>query len=123
MSRRCWSAVLLRPLAAAALLLGWIFVDVAIGQAPAAAVAKGSATAKAGFKNEDEIRDKFNNWRLDADARAWLAAMGYKPEEIESIKAAKPHGEKADVVVRICVNSARGDSNAGLPPSRKDAKE
>lgn len=61
----------------------------------------GSDRAKNGFKNEDEIRDKFNNWRTDADAQVWLAAMNYKVVEIESLSAVKPHGEKADVEVRI----------------------
>ena len=71
----------------------------------AAKVALGSNTAKNGFKNEDEIRDKFNNWRVDEDARVWLAAMNYKVAEIESVTAAKPHGEKADVEVRIKTKS------------------
>lgn len=105
----------------------WILVGVAcssyvFGQAPQASkVEQGSRTAKAGFKNEDDIRDKFNNWRTDADARAWLAAMNYKLADIESVRAAKPHGEKADVVVRIRVNTKRspaetqrrGEENSG----------
>ena len=52
---------------------------VAFGQTAARARAElGSQTARAGFKNEDEIRDKFNNWRLDEDARVWLAAPTWK---------------------------------------------
>jgi len=75
-------------------------------QAPAAAkVEKGSQTAKAGFENEDEIRDKFNNWRLDTDARVWLAAMNYNIADVESVLAAKPHGKKADVEVRVRTGS------------------
>lgn len=70
-------------------------------QAPAAAVERGSQTAKDGFKNEDEIRDKFIAWRTDEDARAWLTILGYDPEKIESVEAAKPSGDKSDVVVRI----------------------
>ena len=82
------------------------FLMLAVGfvaaQAPSAAkVEKGSQTAKNGFKNEDEIRDKFNNWKTDEDARVWLAAMNYKAADIEAVLAAKPHGEKADVEVRI----------------------
>ena len=84
------------------LLLGcWAFAQTS----QAAKVALGSNTAKNGFKNEDEIRDKFNNWRVDEDARVWLAAMNYKVAEIESVTAAKPHGEKADVEVRIKTKS------------------
>lgn len=74
-------------------------------KAEPAKIALGSTTAKNGFKNEDEIRDKFNNWRADEDARGWLAAMSYKVAEIESVLAAKPHGEKADVEVRIKTKS------------------
>ena len=66
-----------------------------------AAIERGSQTAKNGFKNEDEIRDKFNNWKTDPEAQAWLAVMGYKPVEVVSAVAAKPHGEKADVEVRV----------------------
>jgi R. len=61
----------------------------------------GSATAKGGFHNEDEIRDKFNNWRSDQDAQAWLGTMGYNIADLESVVALKPHGEKADVQVRV----------------------
>ncbi|HEV7701363.1 MAG TPA: hypothetical protein VGO43_14120, partial [Pyrinomonadaceae bacterium] len=61
----------------------------------------GSQTAKNGFKNEDEIRDKFNNWKADSDAQAWLAVMGYQPAEVLNVVAVKPHGEKSDVDVTI----------------------
>jgi hypothetical protein len=119
----------------ACLLLGVACGSYLIGQTPQAGkVERGSQTAKAGFKNEDDIRDKFNNWREDADARAWLAAMGYKLADIESVRAAKPHGEKADVVVRIRVNTKRSpaetqrrgeepEEKTGIPHSRKAAKE
>ncbi|MCY2982118.1 MAG: type II restriction endonuclease [Planctomycetota bacterium] len=65
----------------------------------------GSQTAKGGFQNEDEIRDKFNDWQKDSDARKWLEAMNYRLNEIEQVKAAKPHGEKADVEVRVKTKS------------------
>jgi hypothetical protein len=74
------------------------------GQAPGAERGKaelGSQTAKNGFKNEDEIRDKFNDWKADEDARSWLAAMGYRPEDVIAVSAVKPHGEKSDVDVTI----------------------
>ncbi len=64
-------------------------------------VQRGSDTAKGGFQNEDEIRNKFNNWKEDQDARAWLEAMNYSPAEIMEVTASKPHGEKADVEVRV----------------------
>lgn len=83
-----------------ALLL--LLCGAAFGQAARSAKAEvGSETAKGGFKNEDEIRDKFNNWQIDEDARNWLVAMNYRLTDIESVLAAKPHGEKADVEVRV----------------------
>lgn len=76
--------------------------SVVFGQeADAAKVELGSKTAKAGFQNEDEIRDKFNNWKTDADARAWLEAMNHKIADVNSVAASKPNGEKADVEVTV----------------------
>lgn len=71
------------------------------GDAARSKVELGSRTAKAGFRNEDEIRDKFNNWKTDADARAWLEAMKHSVADVISVSATKPHGEKADVEVKI----------------------
>lgn len=62
---------------------------------------KGSETAKNGFKNEEEICDKFNNWQNDIEAKQWLEIMNYKIEEIEFVKAVILHGFKADVNVQI----------------------
>ena len=85
----------------------------ALGQATQAAkIEKGSETAKNGFKNEDEIRDKFNNWKTDADARIWLGAMNYKLAEIESVMASKPHGEKADV--EVVIKTKAGEKREGI---------
>lgn len=83
------------------LILLLVAAAVASAQAPAAAVERGSATAKGGFRNENDIRDKFINWREDVDARAWLAAIGYDTSTIKDVTAAKPSGEKADVVVTV----------------------
>lgn len=94
------------------------------GQAPSAAkVEKGSQTAKNGFKNEDEIRDKFNNWRADEDARRWLAAMGYDVAKIKNVVAAKPHGEKADVEVRVRLKSEPGAMATGSHPAAVERRE
>src|SRR5438045_2120446 len=73
----------------------------AAAQKPTAAAELGSQTAKNGFKNEDEIRDKFNNWSADDDAKTWLSLMGYKLGEIVTVTAIKPHGEKSDVDVTV----------------------
>ena len=71
----------------------------------AAKIERGSKTAKGGFQNEDEIRDKFNNWKTDADARAWLEAMGHPLADIINVSASKPHGEKADVEATVKTKS------------------
>lgn len=98
---------------AAILVLAFIVCGSGFAQKPQAAkVELGSTTAKNGFKNEDEIRDKFNNWKTDADARGWLAAMNYNVAEIENLAATKPHGEKADVEVKI--KTKRGEKTEGI---------
>lgn len=48
---------------------------------------RGSKIAKNGFRNEDEIVEKFNNWREDKNAQEWLKIMSYKLKEIEYVKA------------------------------------
>jgi len=70
-------------------------------------VRRGSATAKAGFRNEDQVRDKFNNWKTDRDAQAWLMAMNHSLPDIVEVQVEKPHGQKADVVVAITSKSGR----------------
>lgn len=63
----------------------------------------GSKTAKGGFKNEDVVVKKFNNWKKDKDAQEWLEIMNYKLKEIERVVAEKLHGYKTDVQVQITV--------------------
>ena len=93
-------------------LIGAFAFVSAQSQAIKEAVDLGSKTAKHGFKNEDEIRDKFNNWRSDVDAKNWLASMNYRIGEIESVIASKPHGEKADVEVQVKTRS--GEKTEGI---------
>ncbi|HMU33097.1 MAG TPA: hypothetical protein PKC89_04480 [Pyrinomonadaceae bacterium] len=109
-----------------------LIVGLSLGQDRQSAAAKvGSETAKGGFRNEDVIRDKFNAWKTDVDAQAWLREMGYDPAKIASLVARKPHGEKADVEVRITKLQSEPPALAGgqpcntkeLPQSRKDAEE
>ena len=89
-----------------AVILVWMLVCSGVvsaqeGDAAKSKVELGSRTAKGGFQNEDEIRDKFNNWKADADARAWLEAMKHSVADVSSVSATKPHGEKADVEVTV----------------------
>lgn len=61
----------------------------------------GSRTAKNGFKNEQEICEKFVNWENDIEAKEWLKIMKYDLNEIEYVEAIVLHGYKADVNVQI----------------------
>lgn len=63
----------------------------------------GSNTAKNGFKNEDDIVSKFNNWKKDADAQAWLTIMNYTLNAIEFVEAIKLSGYKTDVQVQVTI--------------------
>ncbi|MDD3436630.1 MAG: hypothetical protein PHC64_05715 [Candidatus Gastranaerophilales bacterium] len=63
----------------------------------------GSKTSKDGFKNENDIINKFNNWQSDEDAKKWLLIMQYKLNEIEYVKAIKISGEKTDVQIQITI--------------------
>jgi len=66
-------------------------------------IALGSETAKGGFRNEQDVVNKFNNWTKDKDAQAWLETMGYLINEIEKVIAVRVHGYKTDVQVQITI--------------------
>lgn len=70
-------------------------------------VKRGSQTAKDGFRNEDDIVNKFNSWKKDKDAQAWLILMKYKLSEIEFVKAEKLSGHKTDVQVQVTIKLKR----------------
>lgn len=63
----------------------------------------GSETAKNGFKNENDIIEKFNNWQNDVEAQKWLAIMQYNFNKIEEVEALKLSGYKTDVQVQVRV--------------------
>lgn len=63
----------------------------------------GSQTARNGFRNEDSVVNKFNNWQKDEDAKKWLCIMKYDLNKIEYVKAEKISGEKTDVQVQVQV--------------------
>lgn len=64
-------------------------------------VQKGSQTAKNGFRNEQEICDKFNHWQTDNETKQWLTIMQYDLNEIEEVTAVILHGYKADINVQV----------------------
>ncbi len=71
---------------------------------PSHLIQKGSETAKGGFRNEDDVKDKFNSWNTDKEAQAWLIAMGYNLKDIDSVEAIKINGSyKADIQVKITI--------------------
>lgn len=65
----------------------------------------GSEIAKGGFQNEEEVAQKFNNWKNDKDAQKWLELMYYNLEEITDVHAQKigEKGYKSDVNVKISI--------------------
>lgn len=66
-------------------------------------VERGSQTAKDGFRNEDDIIIKFNNWEKDKTAQSWLVLMKYNLSEIEYVEAVKVSGYKTDVQVQVTI--------------------
>jgi len=71
----------------------------------------GSEIAKGGNNNEQEVADKFNNWKNDSDAQKWLEIMMYNLDEIESVNAVKFGGKsyKSDVFIRITIKKKLKD--------------
>lgn len=64
----------------------------------------GSKTAKWWFQNENDIIEKFNDWKHNNLAKKWLLKMNYQLNEIEFVKAVKISGSyKADIQVQIQV--------------------
>ena len=64
----------------------------------------GSETAKGGFRNEDDVINKFNNWKTDNIAQEWLETMGYALKEIEYVKAVKiARNYKTDIQVQVTI--------------------
>ncbi len=66
-------------------------------------VERGSQTAIDGFRNEDDIVSKFNDWKSDKDAQSWLILMRYELIEIEFVEAVKISGYKTDVQVQVTI--------------------
>lgn len=67
-------------------------------------IKRGSSTARNGFRNEDDVVRKFNDWKKDEDARDWLEIMNYNLEEIEKVEAVRVTGShKTDVQVKITI--------------------
>ena len=75
----------------------------------------GSNTARNGFRNEDVVQDKFNNWHADIEATKWIEIMGYSIEGIKEIEAVKPAGNpKTDVSVTITTVNSKKHENISI---------
>ncbi len=67
-------------------------------------IKKGSSTAKNGFRNEDDVARKFNDWKKDKDASHWLEIMHYRLEKIKKVTAVRiTNSYKTDVQVKITI--------------------
>jgi len=68
------------------------------------AVRLGSETAKNGFRNEDDVVERFRQWKTDSITQQWLRIMGYAVSDIEWVHAEKiPGSHKADVQVQVTI--------------------
>ncbi len=74
----------------------------------------GSRTAKEGFKNEDFVKNEFNNWKGSDLAKEWLIEMGYDITKIESIVATKLSGHKTDVQIKVLIITSQASDFQNL---------
>ena len=74
----------------------------------------GSKTAKAGFNNEDFVKNEFNNWKQSDLAKQWLIEMGYNITKIESIVATKLSGHKTDVQIKVLIITSQASDFQNL---------
>ncbi|RZN59269.1 type II restriction endonuclease [Avibacterium paragallinarum] len=65
----------------------------------------GSQTARNGFKNEQDVANRFNNWKNSCEAQKWLQIMGFDISKIEKVKAVVLSGYKTDVNVQVFIFS------------------
>jgi R.HinP1I restriction endonuclease len=75
----------------------------------------GSDIAKGGFRNEQDVVDKFNNWKVDEQVKLCLIEMGYELKDITNVEAfmireiiknseiKDRHNPKSDVQVQVTV--------------------
>ena len=68
-------------------------------------IQKGSLIAKSGFKTEQLVCSKFNNWKKDKDALVWLNIMGYSKCKISTLSTNIIHGHKSDICINIQIKS------------------
>jgi len=62
----------------------------------------GSIIATGGFRVEDLVVNKFNDWKQDKDSQSWLSVMGYDLAKIEKVVALKITGSfKSDVQIQV----------------------
>src|SRR6185295_15632791 len=64
----------------------------------------GSIIATGGFRVEDLVVNKFNEWKTDEDSQKWLSVMGYDLAKIEKVLALKIKGSfKSDIQIQVSI--------------------
>jgi len=64
----------------------------------------GSVIATGGFRVEDLVVNKFNDWKQDEDSQNWLVVMGYDLAKIEKVVAVKITGSfKSDIQIQVSI--------------------
>jgi len=64
----------------------------------------GSIIATGGFRVENLVVNKFNDWKKDKDSQNWLLVMGYDLTKIEKVVALKITGSfKSDVQIQVSI--------------------
>ena len=64
----------------------------------------GSIIATGGFRVEDLVVNKFNEWKTDEDSQKWLSVMGYDLAKIEKVIALKIKGSfKSDIQIQVSI--------------------
>ena len=82
----------------------------------------GSKVAKRGFKNEEEVAEKFRNWKEDEDAQDWLKIMGYRLDNIQSVNAENlSRNIKSDIEISISTGSEKSVEGISIKRAKKSA--
>lgn len=79
----------------------------------------GSRVAKSGFKNEEDIVKKINNWESDSDAEDWLRIIFGSLDKIKNVQC---ENLSNNVKPDICINIEGANSNFEEYVSIKKAK-
>jgi len=75
----------------------------------------GSYTARGGFENENDIVEKFNQYKTDNEAQLWLKIMGYDYLKIQQLKARQiPPRINKETALSLGVSESNLDESAAF---------